>query len=104
MANVADSKPIVGTVAPVEVQPWWKHISIIIAGAAAAASTVLTVLIQLQELPGLPTNITAAIGTTIAILTAFITLYQKLYGKPMVTPTAATKLIETAPLVVEEKK
>lgn len=91
----SQSKPVEGTIAPVEVVSIWKHVSMIVATIMAAASIILAALVQFQELPGLPTNITAMLGSAIAVLTALVTLYQKLYGKPQVTPTAAAKLIQT---------
>lgn len=90
-------KPQPGTVAPVEVQPWYKHASIVITSIVAAIPLILAVLVQFQQLPGLPTNIEAWIGSAIAILTAVFVAYQKIFGTPMITPTAASKVIETNP-------
>lgn len=88
-------KPEAGTVAPVEVQPWYKHATIIVLTIVAAIPTIIGILVQFQQLPGLPTNVLAWIASSISILGAVYALYQKLFGTPMVTPTAAAKLIQT---------
>lgn len=88
-------KPSPGSVAPVEVQPWYKHATIIVLSLVAAIPAIIAVLVQFQQLPGLPTNILAWITSAVAILSAVYALYQKLFGTPLVTPTAAAKLIQT---------
>jgi hypothetical protein len=88
-------KPAEGTVAPVEVVSVWKHLTMIIGTVMAIASIILAALVQLNDIPGLPTNITAMIGSAITVLTVLVTLYQKLYGKPQITPTAAAKVIQS---------
>jgi hypothetical protein len=95
MADTNSTKPEVGSVAPVEVQNIWKHASVIVTSAITAIPIVLAVLTQFKELPGLPTNIALWIGTAISVLTAVYIAYQKLFGTPVVTPTAAAKLIQT---------
>lgn len=97
---MADTKtPEVGTVAPVQVVAIWKHPMVLITAAIAAVPTILAALIQLHEIPGLPTNIMAWIGSAIAFLTTVITVLRALglLGAPVVSPTAAAKLIQTAP-------
>lgn len=88
-------KPVAGTVAPVEVQPWYKHVTLIVLSVLAAIPSIIALLVQLHDVPGLPTNVLAWITSAIAILGAVYALYQKLFGTPMVTPTAAAKLIQT---------
>jgi hypothetical protein len=88
-------KPQPGTIAPVEVQAVWKHVTVIATTIFAAIPFVIAALVQLHDIPGLPTNVMAWIGTAISVLTALFVLYQKLYGIPTVTPTAAAKLIQT---------
>lgn len=88
-------KPVEGSVVPVQVVSVWKHVTMIAATVMAGASILLAALVQFQELPGLPTNVAAGLGSAIAVLTALVTLYQKLYGTPQITPTAASKLIQT---------
>lgn len=99
MANTTTPKPEVGTVAPVVVQAWYKHPLVIIATIGAAIPTLILVLVQLQDLPGLPTNVLAMITSAIGILTAVLTLLRQLglLGMPSITPTAAAKLIQTDP-------
>lgn len=97
-------KPIVGSIAPVEVQNVWKHTTVIVTSVVSAIPLIIAVLTQLKELPGLPTNVMAWIASAIAILTALFVLYQKLFGTPTVTPTAAAKLIQTNPSEVEITK
>lgn len=87
-------KPAAGTVAPVEVQPWYKHATIIVLALLAAIPSIIAVLVQFKELPGLPTNMEAWITSSIAILGTIYVIYQKLFGTPMITPTAAAKLIQ----------
>lgn len=90
-------KPQEGTVAPVEVRSAWKHPLIILSSIAAAIPLILAALIQLQEIPGLPTNVMAWIASGITILTLISTVLRQLgfLGKPSVSPTAAAKLIQT---------
>lgn len=92
-----DLKPEVGTVAPVEVKSIWKHPLVIITGLAAAIPAILAALIQLHQIPGLPTNIMAWIGTAISVLTALVTLLRALglLGAPVISPTAAAKVIQS---------
>lgn len=94
---MTDIKPEVGTVAPVQVTPIWKHPLVIIATLAAIISAVLTALIQLHQIPGLPTNVTAWIGTAISVLTALVTLLRALgvLGAAVISPTAAAKVIQS---------
>lgn len=96
---MTDPKPEVGTVAPVQVTSIWKHPLVIITGIAAAIPAVLAALIQMHQIPGLPTNIMAWIGTTISVLTALVTLLRALglLGAPVISPTAAAKVIQTTP-------
>lgn len=91
-----------GTVAPVQVTAIYKHPLVIITAVIAAIPTILAMLIQFQQIPGLPTNITAWIATTIAILTSLITILRALglLGAPVISPTAASKVIQSS---VEEK-
>lgn len=91
------SKPQAGTVAPVVVQPWYKHATIIVLSLIASIPVIISILVQFQQLPGLPTNVLAWITSVISVLGAVYALYQKLFGTPMVTPTAASKLIQTEP-------
>lgn len=91
-----------GSVAPVEVKSWWKHPMIIIASAIATVPTVLATLIQLKALPqlaSLPTNVTAWLSSAIAIFTVVATILRALgfLGVPVITPTAASKLIQSDP-------
>lgn len=94
---MSDIKPEVGTVAPVQVVAIWKHPLVIIMGIIAAIPATLATLIQLHQIPGLPTNITAWIGTAISVLTALVTLLRALglLGSPVISPTAAAKVIQT---------
>lgn len=93
-----ETKPQVGSVAPVEVEPIWKHLTVILTAIIAGIPTIIAVLTQLQQLPGLPTNIMAWIASAVSILTFILVIYQKLFGKPQITPTAASKLIQTEPM------
>lgn len=95
MADITPPKPEVGSIAPVEVQNVWKHASVIVTSAITAIPIVLAVLTQLKEIPGMPTNVALWIGSAISVLTAVFIAYQKLFGTPVVTPTAAAKLIQT---------
>lgn len=99
-------KPAPGSVAPVEVVSIWKHPMVIITTVIATIPVILAVLIQLQELPGLPTNVTAWIASSVAILTAIVTVMRGLgfLGAPVISPTAAAKVIVTSPSEVEETK
>lgn len=92
-------KPAIGSVAPVQVVSIWKHPMVLIMAAIASIPTALAILVQLQELPGLPTNVLAWISTAIGILTLLATILRNLglLGLPSVTPTAAAKLIQTTP-------
>ena len=92
-----EPKPQAGSVAPVEVQPWYKHATIVVTGLITAIPVIIACLIQLQQLPGLPTNVLAWCGTAVSVLTTVFVAYQKIFGTPMVTPTAAAKLIQTTP-------
>lgn len=98
MSNIDTSpKPVVGSVAPVQVVSIWKHPTVLIASAIASIPLVLATLVQLQQLPGLPTNITAWIATAVSALTALATILRALglLGAAAVTPSAAAKLIQT---------
>lgn len=98
MANIDQSpKPEVGTVAPVQVVSIWKHPTVLIAAGIAAVPTVLATLVQLQQLPGLPTNDLAWIASAVSILTVVATVLRALglLGAPVISPTAAAKLIQT---------
>lgn len=88
-------KPQAGSVAPVEVQPWYKHVTLIVLALMAAIPTIIAMLVQLQQIPGLPTNIMAWIASAVTILGAVYAIYQKLFGIPLITPTAAARVIET---------
>ena len=92
-------KPAIGSVAPVQVVSLWKHPMVIIMSCIAAIPAVIAGLVQLKALPGLPTNVTAWIGTAISVLTVILTILRNLglLGLPSVTPTAAAKLIQTTP-------
>lgn len=96
---MTDPKPEVGTVAPVQVAKIWNHPLVIVTTIAAAIPAVLALLIQLHQIPGLPTNVTAWIGSAIAVLTAIVTFLRALglLGAPVITPTAAAKVIQTTP-------
>lgn len=93
------SKPIEGSVAPVEVAAWYKHLLVLITGLAAAVPVILSTLIELKQLPNLPTNITSWFETAIAILTAILTILRALglLGTQVITPTAAAKIIQSDP-------
>lgn len=98
MANTDMSpKPAVGSVAPVQVVNIWNHTMVLITSAIAIIPIVLATLVQLKDLPGLPTNISVWIGAAISILTAVLTVMRNLgmLGVPQTTPTAAAKLIQT---------
>ena len=90
-------KPQEGTVAPVGVVAIWKHPMVWIMAAIAAIPTTITILVQLQELPGLPTNVLGWIATAISVLSVLATILRNLglLGTPAITPTAAAKLIQT---------
>lgn len=96
---MADTKPIEGTVAPVQVVAVWKHPMVIITAVIAAVPTILATLVQLHDIPGLPTNVLAWIGSAIAFLTTVITVLRALglLGAPVISPTAAAKVIQTTP-------
>ena len=93
----ASSKPVEGSVAPVEVKPVYKHPMVIITSTIAALPLVLAALVQFQQIPGLPTNITAWLAAGISAVTAAITVARALglLGAPVVSPTAASKLIQS---------
>lgn len=93
------SKPVEGSVAPVEVSPWYKHTMVLLTSAIATVPLILSTLIELKALPNLPTNLTAWMGSAIAILTAILTILRALglLGTPVITPTAAAKLIQSDP-------
>lgn len=99
--NVSEfvTKPAEGSVAPVEVKAWWKHPLVLITSFAATVPLILSTLIELKQLPNLPTNLTSWLGTAIAILTAVLTILRALglLGAPVITPTAASKLIQSDP-------
>lgn len=96
---MADMKPEVGTVAPVQVVAIWQHPLVLITTAIAAVPTILATLIQLHQIPGLPTNVLAWMGSAIAVLTTVVTALRALglLGAPVITPTAAAKVIQTTP-------
>lgn len=94
-------KPVEGSVAPVEVVTLWKHPLVLLTTAIAAVPTILATLIQLKAMPqlaALPTNVTAWLSSAIAILTVAATILRALglLGAPVITPTAAAKVIQTA--------
>lgn len=92
-------KPAEGSVAPVEVVNWYRHPMILIASAIASVPAILATLIQLKALPGLPANVIAWMGTATAILTVIATILRALglLGTPVITPTAASKIIQSDP-------
>lgn len=92
-----EQKPAVGSVAPVTVAAIWKHPLVVITTVVAMIPVVLTALVQLRQLPGLPTNIMAWISTAIAVLTAVVTILRALgmLGAPVISPSAASKVIQT---------
>lgn len=94
MANV--DVPKSGTVAQVvvPVQNVWKHTTVIISTLMAVIPIVLAALVQLKDLPGLPTNIAVWIASAVSVLTAILVIWQKLNGLITITPTAAAKLQE----------
>ena len=94
-----DPKPEVGTVAPVEVVNVWKHPLVIITTLAAAIPAILATLVQLHQIPGLPTHVMAWIGSAIAFLTTALTVLRALglLGAPVISPTAAAKVIQSDP-------
>src|SRR6478752_2693168 len=73
-----DEEPIVtppATVAAeVKVVKIWEHPMVIITAVLAAIPTLLVVLVQLKELPGLPTNVLGWITAAIGILTLILTI------------------------------
>lgn len=87
--------PQPGTVVPVQVQNVWQHTTVVVTSLIAAIPVIIAILEQFKDLPGLPTNVLAWIASAVSILTAVFVLYQKLFGTPTVTPTAAAKLIQT---------
>lgn len=97
MSNIDSGKPAVGSVAPVQVASIWSHPMVWITSAIALIPIALAVLVQLQELPGLPTNILAWITTAVSVLTVVVTIARNLglLGAPVITPTAAAKLIQS---------
>lgn len=99
MADDKSPKPEVGTVAPVIVQPASTHPLVIISTVAAVLSVLAATLVQLGQIPGLPTNVLAWVGTGGAILTALATVLRQIgaLGTPSISPTAAAKLIQTEP-------
>lgn len=99
MAEPTAPKPLEGTVAPVQVVSLWKHPLVLLTVIIGSIPAVLAILVQMQQLPGLPTNVLAWIGTAVAVLTAVATILRQLgiLGSPSVTPTAAAKLIQTDP-------
>lgn len=107
MSNLDTSpKPAIGSVAPVQVVSIWKHPLVLITTAIAIVPVVLTVLIQIQELPGLPTNVLGWIASSVAVLTAVATVLRALglLGAPVISPTAAAKVIVTNPDEVDVTK
>ena len=97
MSNTDTSpKPAVGTTVPLEVKvkSIWTHVTIVVASVMTGITAILAVLVQLKELPFLPTNVLAWITVSILVLTQITQMYQKLFGKPAVTPTSAAKQIQ----------
>lgn len=88
---MTDSTPKVAAVT-VPVQNVWQHTTVIIATIMAMIPIVIAALVQIKELPGLPTNILAWIASAISVLTAVVVIWQKLNGLITITPTAAAKL------------
>lgn len=97
MADPTPPKPLEGTVAPVAVVPLWKHPMVLIGVVIASLPAILAFLVQLHQLPGLPTNVMAWIASAITIISLVITILRNLglLGTPAITPTAAAKLIQT---------
>lgn len=90
-------KPQEGSVAPVQVVNIWKHPLVLLMAAIASVPLVLATLVQLHQIPGLPTNVATWIDSGIAILTVVVTVLRGLglLGQPVISPTAAAKLIQT---------
>lgn len=88
---MTDSTPKVAAVT-VPVQSVWQHTTVIISAIMAIVIALLASLVQLQDLPGLPTNVLGWIASAISVLTAIVVVYQKLNGIITITPTAAAKL------------
>ncbi len=92
-------KPVEGSVAPVEVKAWWKHPLVILTSLIASVPLILSTLIELKQLPNLPTNVMGWLSSSIAVLTAILTFLRALglLGTPVITPTAASKIIQSDP-------
>ena len=98
MANSDQApKPEVGTVAPVQVVVLWRHPLVLITAAITSLPLILATLVQLQALPGLPTNVTAGLASAVSAVTLLVTICRALglLGAPVVSPTAAARLIQT---------
>lgn len=97
MADPAPTKPQEGSLAPVQVVPTWKHPLVLITGIIALLPVILAMLVQFQQIPGLPTNVMAWLASATSVVTLVITIFRALglLGAPVVSPTAASKLIQS---------
>jgi hypothetical protein len=94
MSSPGSAPPVGATVnVPVTVASVWSHATVIIAGFMAVTPAIIAVLVQLKELPGLPTNILAWIATAITVLGTLATIWAKVSGAPTITPSMAAKAI-----------
>lgn len=69
MSNSGAPVPGKPILLPVKVESVWSHASIQIAGLMAALPLIIAFLVQMKEIPGLPTNVLAWIGVAIGALT-----------------------------------
>jgi hypothetical protein len=98
MSSPGSAPPVGATVTvPATVASVWSHATVIIAGFMAAIPAIIAILVQLKELPGLPTNVLAWVTTAITVLGGLATLWAKLHGAPTITPTMAAKAIASEP-------
>lgn len=81
------------TTVQLPVQDVWKHTTVIVATIMAIIPIVIAALVQLKDVPGLPTNVLGWIASAVSVLTAIFVIYQKINGIISITPTAAAKLM-----------
>lgn len=99
-------KPLSGTTIeiPVTVSNVFSHVTVWIAAFVAAIPAIIALLVQFQELPGLPTNILAWMASAVTILGTIATIYARLHGSPTITPTMAAKVINEEAITADLNK
>lgn len=86
--------PVVTT--DVKVVSIWAHPMVILTTATAIIPVIIAALVQLHDIPGLPTNVLAWIASAVAVLTTILTILRNLglLGQMATTPSAAAKLMK----------